>query len=221
MFEAQETQLTWSFKPDEVDLYLDTFSKYIDDFEEGSELRERARDQLLEGDDGILKALLIVLCPRLRRLYYAFGSFVYTRLAQERIGDVGNSSLSWLSKVIMSHRDMTLEKWPPGLQSLRHLAIGVHADPPPPRIFNRLYPPLFMAKMLNLPNLGSFYLWGLGPDERYDEDEISYPLTPGCSSVRHIYLESFWRLEFSVWEPVLHACKNQVSARYLLVSTGG
>lgn len=114
----------------------------------------------------------------------------------------------------MHHRGREFEMWPPGLQSLRHLAIGVDTGTGQPPDRHHQYTPLLLAKMLNLPNLESFYLCGFA---NMHQDELDYlydgsVLTPECSSLRHLYLENFWGIDREIWEPILSACKTQVSS---------
>lgn len=192
-----------------METYLELLKEHLTGFEDGSELRETARNELAKGDDGVLKALLIVLCPRLKSVYYARSSYVPI---EDEEGE-GNASLLWLSRIVISHRDQDIRMWPPGLQSLRHLAVGVETGTPFESEVDYIYHPLFLAKIMNLPNLESIYLYGLGYREPYadhDVEAMSYLLTPGCSSVRHIYLENLEELDSGSWEKVVLACKTQV-----------
>lgn len=211
----------WAFQPDELERYLDILAQHMVDFEEGSDLREMARDELARGDDGVLKALLMLLCPRLRTVYYARSSYV----SVEDEKAVGNTSLEWLCRIILSHRDQDIGTWPPGLQSLRHLAVGVETGTQFDSDLYHLCYPLLFAKIMNLPNLESFYLYGLGRHEQQDYDAsdpnevMSYPLTPGCSSVRHIYLEDLQDFDSDSWGDILSACKSQVCKVRILTRT--
>ncbi|KJY01778.1 hypothetical protein TI39_contig279g00051 [Zymoseptoria brevis] len=195
IFVRGANSVAWSFLPDEIDEYPELLASYVSDFEHGSELREQARKELSRGDDGLMKALLLILCPRLRTVYYALSSYVEASQEQDRDGGVGNSSLTWLARIIMAHRDQELGRWPPGLKTLRHLAIGVETGTELLGRHDRHYPPFFVTKILNLPNLESFYLRGMSTDRRYCEVHEAFPLTPGCSSLRHLYLADFWRIE--------------------------
>lgn len=192
-----------------MEMYLDLLGQHLGNFEQGSELRELAHTELARGDDGVFKALLILLCPRLRTVNFARTSYVPT----EEASDVGNTTLAWLCRVATSHRDQNIAAWPPGLRSLRHLNVGIETGTRFDSHIRQIYHPLFMANMLNLPKLESIYLYGLGYEDIYASDEEhddGYPLTPGCSSVRHIYVEQLENLGLGFWRHVASACKNQV-----------
>lgn len=211
-FEPEENSAAWAFRTGEVESYLNLLGEHLEDFEEGTELRELARDELARGDDGLLKALLILVCPRLRTVNFARTSYVPT----DKPLDVGNTCLAWLCRIATSHRDQDIKLWPLGLQSLRNLAVGVETGTEFDGSIYQVYHPLFMAKILNLPNLESLYLYGVGYLGGYaeeDEQVATYPLTPGCSSVRHIYMEQLEDLGLGFWEHVAKACKNQVCTK--------
>jgi hypothetical protein len=148
--------LAWAYQDGEIETYLATMVKYLSNFGEGSELREKARDELAKGDDGFLKALLIVLCPRLKNVYFARGSGTSTDNRQS----YKNTCLEWLCTVVLAHRDRPIETWPPGLQTLRHLGIGVETG----TWLDEQYltsPAALFQSICNLPYLESLYIWQL------------------------------------------------------------
>jgi hypothetical protein len=152
----------------------------------------------------------MLLCPRLKSVYYARTSYVPTDWQDP---NVGITSLIWLTRVVEFHRDQPLELWPPGLQRLRHLAVGVDTGHRLPYSRNSLYPPLLVTQALNLPNLESFYIAGMAHERNgVMLREFQDTVTRGCSNVRHLFLDEFWDLDEKMWEAILTACDNQVCA---------
>ncbi|QPC67826.1 hypothetical protein HYE67_010057 [Fusarium culmorum] len=123
-----------------------------------------------DGNDGILKALLITLCPRLNVLKTAKSN-----------DETGNNCdwelMEWLSQIItMSWRR---DSWAPGLKSLREVSIGI-----PTRLCLMLLPGLKSVYFGNM-NLQTVADWG--------SEEQPPPLAAltGCSTVEHVFLDQF------------------------------
>ncbi|KAM0432327.1 hypothetical protein ACHAPT_004868 [Fusarium lateritium] len=146
---------------------------------------DAARNELENGGDGFLKLLLIASCPKLHTI----------RFAQKEKGM--HTSLRWMSKAVSWSMDS--ERWPPGFQSLRNVAMGVSAGVP--KVYDDSdddEPSLDFvdfAAALNLPAIHSIYISDLYPSREDDEDiydeEMAekYRLKPRSSTVQHIYID--------------------------------
>ncbi|PPJ60571.1 hypothetical protein CBER1_08151 [Cercospora berteroae] len=159
-FFTREEPLQPSLSTSDIEQYLSAMAHYLPDFGEDSPLREEARKELARGNDGFLKILLALSCPRLDALYFG-------RAHEEsaRTSSGSGTSLQWLELVTMAHRDRDNSQWPPGLQALRHLALSVETgtwlDEQEVSTGES-----WMPKLLNLPNLESLYFhgWRVEPD---------------------------------------------------------
>ncbi|KAM0546935.1 hypothetical protein ACHAPJ_010595 [Fusarium lateritium] len=151
-----------------------------------------------------MQMLLIVLCPRLKSLKYMYNK--HDKVDRHR-------SLNWLTLVI--GKAWTDALWPPGLQSLREVAVGVHSetwlDDDVPELW---YTRSCFRGILKLPNIVSLYFRGLRPQDRptidhedteSDDEDNESPfnslsatelrlaadgLPARCSTVEHLYLDS-------------------------------
>ncbi|CAK1362708.1 uncharacterized protein RHO25_007037 [Cercospora beticola] len=177
----------------DLELNLSAMAQYLPNFGEDSPLREEARKHLARGSDGFLKILLVLSCPRLRALYFARGHKESARTTTQP-----GSSLQWLEIVTMAHRDQDILQWPPGLQSLKHVALKAEAGTWLDKQ-EASFGENWMSKLLNLPNLESLYFhgWRVEPD---DEDEnFDHYLIEGCSSLRHLFLDGLTYFDPYVW----------------------
>ncbi|KPA44306.1 hypothetical protein FLAG1_02786 [Fusarium langsethiae] len=145
-------------------------------------------EQLLKGNDGPLKALLITLCPRLSVLKHANSKDDTNSYPQLEL-------MEWLSQIIT--RSWRRDSWAPGLKSLREVSVGIPTglwfeD----RNLSGLHRPRHFRSLMLLPRLKSVYFgtMNLQRDTLNSESEERPPqlasLT-GFSSVEHIFLDQF------------------------------
>ncbi|KAK1513174.1 hypothetical protein CTAM01_00570 [Colletotrichum tamarilloi] len=135
-----------------------------------------ADQQLDEGYDGILKILLMAICPHLSSVKYI--------LRDEGTRD---DSLKWLTSLIeMSH---LTGSWAPGLRALREVSIGVRSGTWLDYDRKVNHRPDLLASVLRLPSIDTVYFHGV-----YDRDgdrinDLARGLTRGCSSVQHLFID--------------------------------
>ncbi|KAF6837366.1 hypothetical protein CMUS01_05066, partial [Colletotrichum musicola] len=140
-----------------------------------------ARQELEEGDDGILKVLAIALCPHLESVKYVW---------------TNNRDLphAWLTSVV--EESLSKGAWAPGLQSLRKVAVGVNSGTWLDRataddVYNDEY---LLATLVKLPQIDSIYYHGCHNSNRalrldhLSPEEAARGLTPGSSSLEHLFL---------------------------------
>ncbi|KAF5240794.1 hypothetical protein FAUST_4175 [Fusarium austroamericanum] len=148
---------------------------------------ERLSYPLRSGNDGILKALLITLCPRLNVLKTAKSN-----------DETGNNCdwelMEWLSQIItMSWRR---DSWAPGLRSIREVSIGIPTGLwfEDRNLFGVHKPRHFRSLML-LPGLKSVYFGNMNLQTVADwgSEEQPPPLAAltGCSTVENVFLDQF------------------------------
>ncbi|RGP73576.1 hypothetical protein FLONG3_6313 [Fusarium longipes] len=149
---------------------------------------ERATEHLSEGNDSLLKALLISLCPRLNVLRHASGKDDTRDLSKLE-------GLDCLSRLIT--RSWRSNSWAPGLKRLREVSVGVPTglwfeD----RNLSGLHKQLQYRSVMLLPGLKSVYFGTM--DIRRDthdswDDFVSPPAEDlmGCSSVENIFIDQF------------------------------
>ncbi|KJX95588.1 hypothetical protein TI39_contig4101g00033 [Zymoseptoria brevis] len=102
--------------------------------------------------------------------------------------------------------------WPPGLQTLSSIAIGVESgtwlDGEEGR--DDKYHPVVLARLLNLPGLDSIYFRAI--DENSDFPvEHEYKFVEGCSPVRQIFLDEISYNDPGFWMRTMKACKNELT----------
>ncbi|KAF5724677.1 hypothetical protein FMUND_563 [Fusarium mundagurra] len=119
-----------------------------------------ARVEFDRGCDSVMQMLLIVLCPRLESL-----KFMYNRhdKVESRRG------IHWLTFVM--GKSWIDSSWPPGLQSLQDVAVGLTSktclDDDVVYIW---YPRCYFRGLMKLPNLRSLYFRGLRPQDHPEID---------------------------------------------------
>lgn len=108
---------SWNWQDDELDEYLeDIDDQLVAMIAAGDEeILNEAREHVEEGLDGILKALLIAYCPRLKDV--KFITHEHKR----------KSTLGWLRRLIQGSI-LHGSHWPPGLCSVQNVAVGVESD---------------------------------------------------------------------------------------------
>lgn len=165
------------------------FIKYLDLTQELWHIPEEdaiiAQQELENGGDGIIKMLLFAFYRHIQSIKFI------------KRGEENHTSLQWLTRAIGWSR--TSGKWPPGFQSIRHVAVGVVSGTElDSHIVSRSA--VDLAAILNLPSIDSVYFNDLSQDQERDDSEgeeetDDIPLGRDClprfsSSVRHIYLDS-------------------------------
>jgi hypothetical protein len=187
----------WEWQDDELEEYLEDIEEQLVALLDGGdeEVFVEARQQFEDGLDGILKALLIAYCPRLQDIKFV----TYQN---------GNTStLGWLKRIVQGSIQHG-SHWPPGLCSVKDVAVGVESDTwLTARHTQHNGPPVdatdgsmeAFCVLLRLPLLQSIYYNGL---QRPDGDDLidyeSQVLIPKCSSnVKHIFLDSCGDMPYS------------------------
>ncbi|KAF5567496.1 hypothetical protein FNAPI_609 [Fusarium napiforme] len=169
------------------------------------DLVDLARVQFERGCDSVTQMLLIVLCPRLQSL-----KFMYNRhdKVESRRG------LHWLTFVM--GKSWLDSSWPPGLQSLRDVAVGLTSKTClDDDVVYLWYPRSYFRGLMKLPNLRSLYFRGLRPQDHPEIDgedviaanthlgndgglessttislrDAADALSAGCSTVESLYLK--------------------------------
>ncbi|KXH67007.1 hypothetical protein CSAL01_05613 [Colletotrichum salicis] len=181
-FDEDVLPLGWLFEDEERAEYMRLFEDMIHPDHYATCM---AKQQLDEGNDGILKVLLTALCPRLNSVKYVL---CYAGNRDE--------SLEWLASLIeMSN---PLKSWAPGLRALREVFIGVRSGTWLDRGYGVHHPPDLLATILKLPSIDTVYIHSL-----YDHDRaggLARGLSRGCSSVQHLFIDGaeFLSEEFRV-----------------------
>lgn len=149
--------LRWSFLREETEAMVDVFKEEMTEEEQKS-----ARDELHEGKDGFLKAVLLTLLPRLVDVKIVSGA--------------SDESLSWLANTIQWGKRRAT--WPPGFASIRDLAVGVSSGTWKDETRESLSA-YTLVSVLQLPQLRSLHYSGLAVDEdEYDDDYESDGVEP-------------------------------------------
>ncbi|KAF5654578.1 hypothetical protein F25303_1228 [Fusarium sp. NRRL 25303] len=169
------------------------------------DLVDSARVELERGCDSVMQMLLIVLCPRLESL-----KFMYNR--HDKVGS--RRCLHWLTFVMgKSWIDST---WPPGLQRLRDVAVGLTSKTClDDDVVYVWYPRSYIRGLMKLPKLRSLYFRGLRAQDHPEIDgeddfaanrhlgndgapessttislrDAANALPARCSTVKNLYLE--------------------------------
>jgi len=160
-------------------LELWTFPK-LNESEVESEIDTIEYD-LMTGQDGFLKLLLIATCPRLHSL----------RFAKKRRNF--HTTLDWMTYVINKDNAYT-GNWPPGFESLRNIAVGIETDQ---RFDDESVDPeaRHFAALFHIPNLESLYFNDLiytadGEEHNLHSDVVDqYGFPRGTSSVKHLFID--------------------------------
>lgn len=189
---------SWKWQDDELTEYFeDIEDQFVAMMGGGDEdIYIEAREQFEDGLDGILKALLIAYCPRLRDVKF---------ITHEH---KGKSTLGWLKRLIQGSILHGVH-WPPGLCNVQNVAVGVESDTwmttrhtdsadQVPLDGTDKSMEIFSA-LMRLPRLTSIYYNDLrrtGWDD--DTDFESRTLIPMHSStVKHIFLDDCGDMPFS------------------------
>ncbi|KAF1939191.1 hypothetical protein EJ02DRAFT_263933 [Clathrospora elynae] len=194
--------LTWDFMPGELDDYFDAL-----EFGVGAAYDDRdlARTQLEDGYDGILKAILLAYCPRLRDVKFV------TPARDEFVDQV--SSLGWLEWLIIKAVDSE-KPWMPGFSALRSVAIGVPSETWMSAGHIRAGDnDSLLVQLLRLPNMEHLYFKDL---RRQPDDNIAWDsmLPPRCSSVKHLFLDNCDDLGYSLRCALSEAPKALLTASF-------
>ncbi|KAM0499378.1 hypothetical protein ACHAP8_005526 [Fusarium lateritium] len=167
--------------------YIDLLIEYGHFHRDDDEI-ERLSAQLLEGNDGVLKALLVSLCPRLNILKHASSKDNTSDLSQLEV-------MEWLSQIIT--KSWRRNSWAPGLKSLREVSVGIPTglwfeD----RNLTGLHRPRHFRSLMLLPRLKSAYFGTMNLQRnmlRSESEERPPQLAAltGCSSVEHVFIDQF------------------------------
>lgn len=180
---------TWSWHDDELEEYLDHVrDQFVAMVGSGDEqIYVGAREHFENGLDGILKALLIAYCPRLRDVKF---------VTHEHNG---KSTLGWLRRLIQGSV-LHGSHWPPGLCNVQTVAVGVesdtwmttrHTESDQGHLDGTNKSMEIFSALLRLPRLASIYYNDLRRTSWDDETDFeSRTLIPQHSStVKHIFLD--------------------------------
>ncbi|KAG5800555.1 hypothetical protein H9Q69_000442 [Fusarium xylarioides] len=124
------------------------------------DLVDLARVEFERGCDSVMQMLLIVLCPRLESLKFMYNR--HDKVASRR-------GLHWLTFVM--GKSWIDSSWPPGLQNLRDVAVGLTSNTClDDDIVYIWYPRSYFRGLMKLPNLRSLYFRGLRPQDHPELD---------------------------------------------------
>ena len=217
--DTESEPLSWEFLPGECEAY----SQIPSSNEDIDQLLKRAPAEMERGYDGVLKAVLIANCPRLRDIKFV------SRLRNMEVWDFhlleifgvkqDTSCMGWLCMFIQITFAGT-KGWLPGLANLRSVSFGIPSDTwmdTPPRYglalasressYNRL------VQLLHLPNIESIYF----NDPPYNVCHYNNSrelLESRYSSLRHIFLDSCDGLEFNFCSSLITAPRNLITASF-------
>lgn len=204
--DGESEPLSWEFLYEEQEDYLESL-----EYGNGtSELLEIARVQMEDGFDGILKAVLLANCPRLRDVKFV------TR-GVDRIYD-DTSCLSWL-EVFIDDAVRGENSWPSGLENLQSVAVGIPSEtwlfPHLQYLYQRPDEPstCLLLQLLRLPNIESIYFKDYTCDME-DPTDYSLLLPARCSSVKHLFLDNCDELGDSFREALVEAPVSLVTASF-------
>ncbi|KAI3391483.1 hypothetical protein diail_7314 [Diaporthe ilicicola] len=189
---------SWNWQDDKLVEYLedieDQFVAMIGGGDD--EIYNEAREHFEDGLDGILKALLIAYCPRLRDVKFV------THEQKEK------STLGWLRRLIKGSI-LYGNHWPPGLCSVQNVAVGVESDTwmTTRHTDSSDQVPLdgtdksmeIFSTLLRLPHLTSIYYNDLrrtGWDEQTDFKSATL-IPMHSSTVKHIFLDDCGHMPYS------------------------
>ncbi|KAF5692953.1 hypothetical protein FDENT_2391 [Fusarium denticulatum] len=123
-------------------------------------LVDLARVEFDQGCDSVMRMLLIVLCPRLESLKFMYNR--HDKVASRR-------GLHWLTFVM--GKSWLDSSWPPGLQSLRDVAVGLISKTClDDEVVYLWYPRSYFRGLMKLQNLKSLYFRGLRPQDHPEID---------------------------------------------------
>lgn len=188
---------SWNWQDDELVEYLEDIEDQLVAMIGGGdeEVYTEAREQFEDGLDGILKALLIAYCPRLRDV-----KFVTHEHKQK-------STLGWLRRLIQGSI-LYGSHWPPGLCNVQNVAVGVesdtwmtsrHTDSDQGHLDGTNKSMEIFSTLLRLPRLTSIYYNDLRRTSWDDPTDFeSRTLIPMHSStVKHIFLDDCGDMPYS------------------------
>jgi hypothetical protein len=209
--EDMETEpMAWDYMYGEIDDYLACLEHGPDAIAN----LDNAREQLKNGCDGFLKTLLLAHCPRLQDVKFVMPGFL----------DEASASPSWLTILIDSSYTNNNEHntpWPPGLQNLCTVAVGLasdtwmdipyntHTNGPAHQSPNT---PLLMS-LLRLPSISRIYF--KDHVHSYSDETPYHDLLPaGSSSVQHIFLDNPSDLGYHFAQALTQAPKALLTASF-------
>lgn len=181
--------ISWDWQDGELDGYLadveDQFLAMIGDGDD--EIYAEAREHFATGHDGLLKALLVAFCPRLRDINF---------ITHEHRG---KSTLGWLKRLIQGSI-LHDSYWPTGLRNIQNVAVGVesdtwmttrHTDGHQGQLDGTNQTMEMFSVLLRLPNLTSIYYNDLRRTGWDDPTDFESPLLipKHSSTVKHIFLD--------------------------------
>ncbi|KAH7371977.1 hypothetical protein BKA66DRAFT_513945 [Pyrenochaeta sp. MPI-SDFR-AT-0127] len=186
---------------------------YLEPLEYGngtSEHLETARVQMEDGFDGILKAVLLANCPRLRNVKFV------TPGVDRALDDT--SCLGWL-ELFIQDAVRGANPWPCGLANLQSVAVGIPSETWMSLPFQnqpQTYGPSntsLLLQLLRLPNIESIYFkdYMRDPDNETDYSDL---LPKRCSSVKHLFLDNCDELGHSFREALIEAPVGLLTASF-------
>ena len=170
----------WKYIPGEIDDYL----KPLEQGCAGPTLTRiiETRSDIENGIDAYLKAILIANCPRLQDVKFVMPG---------RHEVQGYSCIGYLGVLIdQAHNKRT--SWPPGLQHLENIAVGVTSETwmdsafhPTTQAFNTV----ILARFFSLPSIEKIYFKDLVSQES-DRTPWETLLPAESSSLKHLFLDN-------------------------------
>ncbi|EXF83413.1 hypothetical protein CFIO01_13430 [Colletotrichum fioriniae PJ7] len=191
-FDEHAQPLEWPLEDKERAEYMRLFKDiFHPDFDDTC----LAEQQLDEGNDGILKILLMALCPHLSSVKYI--------LCDEGTRD---DSLKWLTSLI--ERSQLVGSWAPGLRALREVSIGVRSGTWLDCDYGIYHRPDLLASVLMLPSIDTVYFHGLYDWDGDRINDLARGLSRGCSSVQHLFIDGAGFLSAGFCSALLNAPRS-------------
>ncbi|KAF4439262.1 hypothetical protein F53441_12643 [Fusarium austroafricanum] len=194
-------------RPTRSGLETGEMQRYIQEAKELWEFSEDDSDEvrrnLDSGHDGFLKLLLIASCPRLHNLRFA------------KRGTDPHTSLQWITKAVKRSRN--IEKWPPGFESLRYVAVGIGNGLPSWEDENANRDGVDFAALLYIPKLERLYFNEMFQD-RAEEDDGDFDLGEKydfpylASSVKQVFIDGASGFSMDFMKSITGVAKNLESA---------
>jgi hypothetical protein len=203
--DIENVPITWEYMYGEIENYLACLEHGTDAIAN----LDNAREQLENGCDGFLKAVLLAHCPRLQDVKFVMPGFL----------DEASAAPSWLT--ILIDDAYNSKRWGPGLQNLSTVAVGLpsetwmdipynsHTNGPAHQSPNT---PLLMS-LLRLPSISRIYF--RDHMHSYSDKTPYHDLLPeGSSTVQHIFLDNPSDLGYHFAKALTQAPKALLSVSF-------
>ncbi|KAA8620365.1 hypothetical protein PtrSN002B_000656 [Pyrenophora tritici-repentis] len=178
--DTNTSPISWGYIPGETDDYLERLGQGW----AGPSLARvfEARSNIEAGGDAHLKANLIANCPRLQDVKLVMPA---------RYEMMGFCCIRYLGFLI-DHVQNQGTSWPPGLQNLRNIAVGVISETWMDSVYDpttQTYNTVILAHLFKLPSIEKIYFRDLVSQE-YDQRPWGTIIPAKSSSLKHLFLDN-------------------------------